>query len=92
MEKIEGIKVFLRFKDTPIQVGQMVSDGGKIYFKYDTEFIKKGVKISPFKLKLSDGIAFPNTSIFDGLFGVFNDSLPDGWGRLLLDTTLKPII
>ncbi|MDF1576656.1 MAG: type II toxin-antitoxin system HipA family toxin [Bacteroidales bacterium] len=26
---------------------------------------------------------------FDGLFGVFNDSLPDGWGRLLLDRTLS---
>lgn len=25
---------------------------------------------------------------FDGLFGVFNDSLPDGWGRLLLDRAL----
>ena len=21
--------------------------------------------------------------MFDGLFGLFNDSLPDGWGRLL---------
>ena len=25
---------------------------------------------------------------FDGLFGVFSDSLPDGWGRLLLDRLL----
>jgi serine/threonine-protein kinase HipA len=27
--------------------------------------------------------------IFDGLYGVFNDSLPDGWGRLLLDRTVE---
>jgi serine/threonine-protein kinase HipA len=26
---------------------------------------------------------------FDGLFGVFNDSLPDGWGNLLIDRWLK---
>lgn len=26
--------------------------------------------------------------VFDGLYGVFNDSLPDGWGRLLLDRTV----
>jgi hypothetical protein len=26
---------------------------------------------------------------FDGLFGVFNDSLPDGWGLLLLDRALR---
>jgi serine/threonine-protein kinase HipA len=41
-------------------------------------------------MKLSDGILFPETTIFDGLFGVFNDSLPDGWGKLLLDRTLLP--
>lgn len=27
--------------------------------------------------------------IFEGLFGVFNDSLPDGWGRLLLDRAVE---
>jgi serine/threonine-protein kinase HipA len=27
-------------------------------------------------------------NIFDGLFGVFADSLPDGWGKLLLDRHL----
>ena len=30
----------------------------------------------------------PDT-IFDGLYGVFNDGLPDGWGRLLLDRTVE---
>ena len=27
----------------------------------------------------------PKQEPFGGLFGVFNDSLPDGWGRLLVD-------
>ena len=26
---------------------------------------------------------------FDGLYGVFSDSLPDGWGRLLVDRMLN---
>lgn len=30
-----------------------------------------------------------NPHPFDGLFGVFDDSLPDGWGRLLVDLTLR---
>ncbi|VAW13171.1 HIPA PROTEIN [hydrothermal vent metagenome] len=88
METIEQIKVYLRFTDNPILVGQMVSDNGKVFFKYDTDFISNGLEISPFKMKLSDVILFPKTNIFDGLFGVFSDSLPDGWGRLLLDRTL----
>ena len=29
-----------------------------------------------------------DVDFFDGLFGVFNDSLPDGWGRMLLDRSL----
>ncbi len=88
MEPIEQLEVYLRFTDTPIAVGQMVSDNGKVFFKYDDTLIEKGLGISPFKLKLSDAILIPETTIFNGLFGVFNDSLPDGWGRLLLDRTL----
>ncbi len=88
MEPIEQLEVYLRFTDTPVAVGQMVSDNGTIFFKYDDTFIKKGLELSPFKLKLSDTILTPETPIFEGLFGVFNDSLPDGWGRLLLDRTL----
>ncbi|MGB6151311.1 MAG: type II toxin-antitoxin system HipA family toxin [Pricia sp.] len=88
MDLIEQLEVYLHFTDTPISVGQMVSDNGTIYFKYDDTFIKRGLAISPFKLKISDTILTPETFIFEGLFGVFNDSLPDGWGRLLLDRTL----
>lgn len=88
MEPIEKLEVYLRFTDTPKVVGQMVTDNRTIFFKYDDTFIKKGLELSPFKLKLSDTILTPETPIFDGLFGVFNDSLPDGWGRLLLDRTL----
>ncbi len=31
------------------------------------------------------GVHEEKRRVFEGLFGVFNDSLPDGWGRLLLD-------
>ncbi len=88
MELVKQLEVCLRFTDTSILVGQMIIDNGAIFFKYDADFIKKGLKISPFKLKLSDAILTPETSIFDGLFGVFDDSLPEGWGKLLLDRTL----
>lgn len=88
MEPIEQLEVYLRFTDTPIPVGQMVIDNRTIFFKYDADFIGSDLAISPFKLKRSDAILTPETTIFDGLFGVFNDSLPDGWGKLLLDRTL----
>ena len=88
MKPIEQIQVNLSFTDTPLPVGQMVYNKGTIFFKYDPYFIERGLDISPFKLKVSNSILIPETNIFEGLFGVFSDSLPDGWGRLLLDRTL----
>jgi len=60
----------------------------KIFFEYDTTFIKTGLELSPFKLPLKAGVVSSTDQIFEGLFGLFNDSLPDGWGRLLLDRKL----
>lgn len=57
-----------------------------IAFEYSSEWIEKGVSISPFSLPLKTGVFVPKKyDPFDGLFGVFADSLPDGWGRLLVD-------
>ena len=88
MEPIKKLHVYLRFSEPEIPVGQLVSDNGTIYFKFDETFLKSGLEISPFKLKLSDAILTADIPFFDGLFGVFNDSLPDGWGRLLVDRSM----
>lgn len=88
MENIEQLTVFISLNGKHIEVGELVTDNKKIYFKYYPGFIKTGLQISPFKMELSDQILSAKTTVFDGLFGVFNDSLPDGWGRLLLDRTL----
>jgi serine/threonine-protein kinase HipA len=63
--------------------------GRDIFFEYDKDFLAKGINISPFKLSLEAGLQSSKDKLFaDGLFGVFNDSLPDAWGRLLLDRSL----
>lgn len=88
METIKQIDVHLNFTSNPIEVGQLLLENGTIYFKFNTSFLERNLDISPFKLKQSQEILTSKTSIFNGLFGVFNDSLPDGWGNLLLDRTL----
>lgn len=40
-------------------------------------------------MPLKPGLQVSTDTVFEGLFGVFNDSLPDGWGRLLLDRKLR---
>lgn len=71
-----------------ILMGRLLFKNRQIFFEYDAAFIKTGLELSPFKLPLKAGVIESNDRTFEGLFGVFNDSLPDGWGRLLLDRKL----
>ena len=59
-----------------------------VAFEYDNEWLATGFSISPFSLPLQKKVYLPKFEPFEGLFGVFNDSLPDGWGRLLVDRLL----
>ena len=59
--------------------------GREIYFEYSPEWLRGGYSLSPFFLPLAAGVKREESHIFDGLFGVFDDSLPDGWGLLLMD-------
>ncbi len=57
-------------------------------FAYDNAWLANGFSISPRSLPLREQVFIPKMDPFDGLFGVFADSLPDGWGRLLVDRML----
>ncbi len=57
-------------------------------FQYDADWLLDGFSISPFTLPLDGRVFIPKYDPFEGLFGVFADSLPDGWGRLLVDRML----
>ena len=71
------------------QVGRLAETPDKLLaFEYDAEWLRDGFAISPFKLPLEKRVFVAKRDPFDGNFGVFNDSLPDGWGRLLIDRML----
>lgn len=72
-----------------LKLGRLAFRQRKILFEYDPAFLSSGIEISPLKLPIRAGVFTAPDTIFDGLFGVFNDSLPDGWGRLLLDRTVE---
>ncbi len=88
MEHVKKLIISIRFDEAEMELGELVHDSKQIYFKYYPDFIKKGLEISPIKLKLNSAVNQANDAPFEGLFGVFADSLPDGWGRLLLDRAL----
>lgn len=57
-------------------------------FEYSDEWLENGFSISPFSLPLEKRVFIPKPDPFEGLYGAFADSLPDGWGRLLVDRLL----
>ncbi|SEJ33944.1 serine/threonine-protein kinase HipA [Myroides marinus] len=86
---VKEIKVGLNFGFGIQPVGRLAIRNSIIYFEYDEAFLLNNLEISPIKLPLQGGVIQLPKSPFEGLAGVFNDSLPDGWGRLLFDRLLR---
>ena len=82
---VKEVKVGMNFGDGAMPVGRLAMRERTIYFEYDRTFIERGLEISPLRLPLKSGVFSFDYSLFEGLPGVFDDSLPDGWGRLLFD-------
>ncbi len=81
---IDKLDVHLQHYDQELFCGQLLMEGKQVYFKYAKEYIAKGFNLSPFKLTFDQKVQFSDVVYFDHLFGVFYDSLPDGWGQLLM--------
>lgn len=89
---VSKLKVMLDLAVEIVPVGILARSGadGRIYFEYDKDFIDRGLELSPFHLALKRGARTPEDNApFDGLFGLFSDSLPDGWGWRLLNRRLN---
>jgi serine/threonine-protein kinase HipA len=86
---IKELKIGLQFDKNIIPVGRLAIRDAKIYFEYEKDFIQRNLEISPLKLPLKSGLQIFETPLFNSLPGVFNDSLPDGWGKLLFDRYVK---
>ena len=76
-------------------VGRLADDAdGTIWFQYDAAWLRSGWDVSPVNLPFAaQPVPGPapgvRGALFNGLHGVFYDSLPDYWGGLLLDERLK---
>lgn len=73
----------------PMAVGMLSEVGRELIFEFEEEFVASGLNLAPFRLPPS-----PGPKLFahhPGLetFGLFEDSLPDGWGRMIVDRMFK---
>lgn len=88
-DPINEIKVGLDFGGGSRPVGRLAVLERQIYFEYERDFLREGLPLSPIRLPLRAGVQSFDAALFEGLPGVFNDSLPDGWGRLLFDRAMR---
>lgn len=78
----------VRYKERHVGTLALTEDK-RAAFEYTDDWITHGFSISPFSLPLEKRVFIPSKPYFDGLFGVFADSLPDAWGNVLLNRLLR---
>ena len=69
------------------KIGDLLLKDGIVYFEYDKNFKTSGLEISPLKLPLSKSGVYINNDerYFEGLAGVFHDTLPDKFGTKVIE-------
>ncbi len=85
MIKPDRIEVYMNNK----HVGTLAETNHRVAFQYSDEWLATGFSISPFSLPLEKRLFVPEYSPFEGVYGVFADTLPNGWGRLVVDRYIK---
>jgi len=77
---------FTRLPGESLPVGRLAEDRGRILFEYVPEFLATGLNLSPFRLPFAGGLFEHTDRQFGPLPGLFDDSLPDGWGLMLMES------
>lgn len=68
-----------------MKMGTLVWHDQRAWFEFDPEFLDLGFNPSPLLLKRTTRPQPAPASEFGGLHSMFQDSLPDGWGRFVMD-------
>lgn len=74
-------------EDWPL--GTLADDGKRLVFEYSAEALDQRLELSPLHLKLSTQSFGGFPSFLHRLPGLIADSLPDGWGLLLMDRLFR---
>ena len=82
-------KLSVLYRDRKVGELSMTPDDRFCAFQYNREWLLHGFSISPLDLPLKPDLFIAKQEPFWGNFGVFEDSLPDGYGRYLLNKLLK---
>lgn len=82
-------KLSVLYRDQKVGELMMTPDNHLCAFQYDKNWLVSGFSISPIELPLKPDLFIAKPEPFWGNFGIFEDSLPDGYGRYLLNRLLR---
>lgn len=80
--------ITVKYRGRTVGTLSLTPDNRLCAFEYDGAWLAEGFSISPLELPLKAGLFVAKPSPFHGNFGIFEDSLPDGYGRYLLHKAL----
>ncbi|NRA22636.1 MAG: type II toxin-antitoxin system HipA family toxin [Oceanospirillaceae bacterium] len=84
------LEVWRKLADgSTIMVGELAQNKRGVYFKYQAEYLQKHHSLSPFNLSFDNSLQLAPNQPHNALHGAFSDSLPDGWGLLLMDRIFR---
>lgn len=86
MKTIDRLTV--KYHNETVGVISLTPDDKRLAFEYNPRWLAEGFSISPLELPLKPGLFLANPTPLYGNFGIFEDSLPDGYGRYLLHKAL----
>ena len=81
-------KLTVKYHGEKVGTLSLTPDNRLCAFEYDREWLAEGFSVSPLELPLKPGLFIAKPKPFYGNFGIFEDSLPDGYGRHLLHRAL----
>ncbi|PCI73167.1 MAG: phosphatidylinositol kinase [Gammaproteobacteria bacterium] len=89
-EKVNKLEVWRTLSDgSSIVVGELAQNKQGVYFQYNDNYLDNFSNLSPFNLSFDFTLQLSPKKPHNGLHGAFSDSLPDGWGLLLMDRIFR---
>lgn len=87
---VRRLEVFRRLSTGDrVLAGVLAQNAQAVYFQYDPDYLSNYANLSPFSLSHDNSLQPAPSTPHNGIHGVFADSLPDGWGMLLMDRVFR---
>ena len=89
-KQINKLDVWRKLSDgSSCKAGELAQNKQGVYFQYEAGYLDRFSNLSPFNLNFNSSLQLAPNTPHRGLHGAFSDSLPDGWGLLLMDRVFR---